>query len=316
MSRCSEKPLTEGQQLHNHFLEWRTVRDIDRQVSKVLDDLGDPEPPLRLEVVRELLCLDLDYYSASDSGILQETVHRLKMAGKQIITRPSRLIDVLKKCDLRALWMPDRKRILIDSALPSPRQRWAEAHEIGHSVIPWHEAVMHGDKERTLSYACHQRIEAEANFAAGRLLFMQEEFSERLRSKPITFDSVHRLRRAFGNSMTSTLWRTVETADSPVLGMVSQHPRKALPTPRAIRYFIRSRAFEDRFGNVTGHRVLCALHGLCYGNRGPIGHGEAVLPDVNGQKHVFFLETFYNHHDALTLGVHRRACSTAVIVPG
>jgi Zn-dependent peptidase ImmA (M78 family) len=84
--------------------------------------------------------------------------------------------------------VPDRKRILIDKDLPSAKQRWGEAHEIGHSILPWHDVVMPGDKKRTLSLACEQQVESEANFAAGRLLFLQEQFTGRLRSNPLIFD--------------------------------------------------------------------------------------------------------------------------------
>jgi Zn-dependent peptidase ImmA (M78 family) len=159
--------------------------------------LADPQPPLRLELVRDILELDRAYYSSSDCGVLADTVHRLKLAGKQILLRPSILLDVVKKLELKALWVPDRKRILIDSELPKAKQRWGEAHEIGHSLLPWHEAVLHGDERRTLSLACQQQVEAEANFAAGRLLFLQEAFTERLLSSPLTFDWVKKLRTCF-----------------------------------------------------------------------------------------------------------------------
>lgn len=134
--------------MQNKFLGERSARDIDKRVAKLLKDLGNPEPPLRLEVVRELLELDRAYYSSSDKGVLRETAHRLKVAGKQVIRRPVLLLDVVRKLELKALWVPGRKRILIDSELASPKQRWGEAHEIAHSIIPWHEPVMHGDKQR------------------------------------------------------------------------------------------------------------------------------------------------------------------------
>ena len=119
--------------LPNRFLSERTAADIDARVSKILRDLDDPAPPLRLEIVRELLRLDRAYYSSSNTGVLLETVHRLKVAGKQVINRPWLLWDVVKKLDLKAIWVPDRKRILIDSELSKAKQRWGEAHEIGHA---------------------------------------------------------------------------------------------------------------------------------------------------------------------------------------
>lgn len=110
----------------NRFLTEQTAQDIDLKVKKILKDLDDPEPPLRLELVRELLKLDRAFYSSSDDGAVKETIHRLKVAGKQVLKRPSLLYDAIRKWDLKALWVPDRKRILIDSELPSPKQRWGE----------------------------------------------------------------------------------------------------------------------------------------------------------------------------------------------
>lgn len=71
--------------LRNSYLNERTASDIDKRVSRILKDLGAPEPPLRLEVVRELLRLDLGYYSSSDQSILTETYHRLIVSGKQVL---------------------------------------------------------------------------------------------------------------------------------------------------------------------------------------------------------------------------------------
>src|SRR5579872_4642366 len=137
--------------MNNTFLSDKTAADIDKQVAKILRDLGDPEPPLRLEEVRELLKLDRQYYSAENEGMMRELVHRLTIAGKQIVQRPGLLWDVIKKFDLKALYVPDRKRILLNSELPSAKQRWNEAHETLHSVIPWHDCLMFGDDDQSLN---------------------------------------------------------------------------------------------------------------------------------------------------------------------
>ena len=144
--------------MQNRYIDERTARDIDKRITKILNDLDNPEPPLRLEQVRELLKLDFGFYSSSDTGAIAETIHRLKVAGKQV----------------------------------------------------WHDAVMHGDMKRTLSLACEEQVESEANFAAGRLLFLQDAFVEHVRSSPLTFESVKALSKVFGNTITSTLWRAVE----------------------------------------------------------------------------------------------------------
>lgn len=127
--------------MKNIQLRSRTRTDIDDQVAKVLRGLGNPEPPLDLRLVRELLKLDLAYYSTTaNDGLLRETVSRLKVAGKQILQRPGLLVDAVQKLSLKALYLPDQKRILLDETLPKLKHRWNEAHEVGHSLIPWHDA--------------------------------------------------------------------------------------------------------------------------------------------------------------------------------
>ena len=304
-------PRTGHESLQNCFLAERTVRDIDKRVTKILKDLGHPEPPLRLEVVRELLRLDLAYYSSSDQRVLTETIHRLMVAGKQVLQRPGLLLDTVKKLDLKALWIPDRKRILIDKELPTAKQRWGEAHEIGHGILPWHEAAMHGDRKQTLSPTCEQQIEAEANFAAGRILFLQDRFIEELRGSTLTIDSVKALGKTFGNTITSTLWRAVEASEGPVFGLVSQHPRKPLGDD-PVRYFIRSRKFLEQFDGVTPTHVFRGLQTFCRSSRGPLGTDEVVFYDSKGDAHVFLVECFYNSYEALTLGIYLHACVPSI----
>src|SRR5262249_55883047 len=188
----------------NIVLDTETARDIDDRVARVLRDLGNPGPPLPLAEVRELLTLDRAFYTLGDASVLRETVHRLKVAGKQLLLRPALLIDAVRKLELKALWVPDRRRILIDGELHPARQRWGEAHEIGHSLIPWHDQMLHGDPQRTLQLACELRLEAEANYAAGRLLFLRDQFRERLLSDTVSLENVRKLAKVFGNSVTAT----------------------------------------------------------------------------------------------------------------
>ncbi len=77
-------------------LRANTRDDIGIQVSKVLRGLGNPEPPLRLEDVRLLLKLDRNYYSGADDSILRESVSRLKVAGQQVISRPTLLLEAIR----------------------------------------------------------------------------------------------------------------------------------------------------------------------------------------------------------------------------
>lgn len=296
----------------NLILPRKTVQDIDNRVERILRGLGNPEPPLRLEDVRELLNLDLAFYTANDPGIAQETISRIRVAAIQVYKRPTLLIEAIKKLDLKALYLPDRKRILLDGDLPLKKHRWNEAHEIGHSLIPWHEEMMLGDNNQTLSFECHEQVEAEANFAAGRLLFLQDRFVEEAQSLEPTISSIRQLQTAFGNTLTTTFYRFIETfgVEQPLVGLISSHPHITrrpfdFDANKPCRYFIQSPAFAVRFSKLSEIELFGAVSGYCGGQKGgSLGEAELILSDDNGDQHRFYFETFFNYYDALTLGVY------------
>ncbi|MBF0333004.1 MAG: ImmA/IrrE family metallo-endopeptidase [Alphaproteobacteria bacterium] len=298
--------------MRNIIISNRTARDIDEQVAKVLKGLGDPEPPLDLRLVRELLRLDKQYYSSSASGPLAEKISRLKVAGKQVIERPTLLFEAIRKLDLKALYLPDRKRILLDKNLPALKHRWNEAHEIGHSIIEWHADSMLGDDQHTLRPECQERVEAEANYAAGQMLFLQERFSSDARDVTPSIASVLSLKERFGNTITTTMWRFIERSNElPMVGMISGHPSPACRKPdfnplAPCRYLIRSPAFAARFSSLEELPLFQAISSYCSAQRrGYLGKSQIVLTDDNGDRHLFNFETFFNTYEALTLGVYR-----------
>jgi Zn-dependent peptidase ImmA (M78 family) len=296
--------------VRNVSLRHRTVADIDGQVAKVLRGLGNPAPPIDLRVVRDLLQLDRGYYSTTDDSLLRETFSRMKVAGLQVLLRPTILGDAVRTLSLKALYLPDQKRILLDKDLPLLKHRWNEAHEIGHDIIPWHAGMMHGDTEQTLTLACHEIVEAEANYAAGQLLFLADRFAAEAAASEPTLGIVRSLSKGFGNTMTATLWRFVEQAHSgrPIVAMVTGHPhhtrRKAgFDAANPCRYCVESPPFRERFGSLKETDLFAAIVGYCGAQGGgSLGQSEVILSDRNGAPHLFQFETFFNRHEALTLG--------------
>lgn len=282
----------------------RESNDIDKQVDRIIRDLGNPQPPLSLSDVRYLLSLDLEYYRQSDPSIFSGFSHKLKVAGKQFSNRPSLLMEALKKLDLRALWFPDTKRILIDKDTPKLKHRWIEGHEISHAIIPWHEGFGFGDNAQTLSQMCDKIIEAEANYATGRMLFLGNRFSEEARDLEISFSSINRLKKVFGNTITSTLWRMVESCwpDKPIFGMISSHPKHP-SIGQSEQQFIRSAGFRDQFNNIHPVDIqrLLKKH-ASFRKHGPVFDVQDVLCDQNKDKFVFKIESFSNTYDLLTIG--------------
>ena len=303
----------------HYLLSDNTAKDIDRRIKRILRGLGNPDPPLRLEDVRELLNLDRKFYTADDPSVVREYVSRVRIAGIQIYKRPKLIVDVIRKLSLQALYIPDRRRILLDESLPRLKHRWNEGHEIGHSIIPWHEDVMLGDNALTLYPYCRDQVEAEANYAAGRLLFLCERFTEEVRSGHPSIEVVRVLSGRYGNTLSSTLYRVVESGvDLPMVGIISQHPHEARKMrdharSTVCRHFIRSPAFLEQFANTNEADLLAAITGYCGAQRGgPLGQDVLTLNDDSGARHEFFFETFYNRYDALTLGRYLRPTRTAI----
>jgi hypothetical protein len=114
--------------MRNVFLDVRTARDIDAVAAKILKGLGNPEPPLNLDDVRALQKLDRQYYSPVEEGLLREYISKAYIGAKQVFLRPTLILDIVRKRSLKALYLPDRKRILTDSSEPELKWRWNEAH--------------------------------------------------------------------------------------------------------------------------------------------------------------------------------------------
>lgn len=312
----------------NYLISRRTAQDIDERVERVLRGLGNPDPPLRLDDVRTLLRLDRAYYTADDPTLLREVVSRIRVATIQVAQRPMLLMEAIKKWSLEALYLPDPRRILLDSSQPQKKHRWSEAHEITHSLLPWHDEVMHGDNRQTLLPECREEIEAEANYGAGRLLFLRDRFAAEARDVQPSIASVQSLHSRFGNTISSTLWRFVETLGDPrpMIGLITCHPHPSrrpadFDPAKPCRHCIQSAAFAHRFSRLCETEIFEAIAAYCCEKMGgPLGAADLVLTDDNGDDHLFSFETFFIRYrppatgEALTLGSYVRPKTRAFAV--
>lgn len=294
-----------------------TARRIDERVARLLKDVDAVEPPLDLDAVREVLELDRGYYSADNTGLLRDVFHKLQIGSKQVIKDPTRILDVVKERKLRALWVPQKRKILLDETLHPLQQRWGEGHEIIHSVIPHHQVLTLGDPEHTLSHSCLELIEAEANYGAGRLLYLGDAFKERLLDGDTSLSRAMDLAGEFGNSRKSGLWRTVESLDIPACGVCSVHPweRGVEPSDR-VSHFIRSTHFINQFAGVSAGDVFRRLAKVVYRKGfGSIGEKEdVILEDIAGAEHLFHFECWANKYGVISLGRCRSARTVVVAV--
>jgi hypothetical protein len=154
--------------------------------------------------------------------LLRETLSRLRVAGQQVLLRPSILRDAVRSLSLKALYLPDQKRILLDRDLPLIKHRWNEAHEIGHDLIPWHSGMMLGDTSRRSRRLATRLSKPRPTMRQVNSSSWPTVFEPR---RPLAL----RASRVFGNTVTSTLWRFVEQAhgDRPMVALVAGHPHPA-----------------------------------------------------------------------------------------
>jgi hypothetical protein len=219
------------------------ARAIESRVSRMLTDLGHPKPPVSLAQVRAIQKLDLRYYSISSPDFLDRMTHKMRIAGK-VLMEPTRLFEAVRQMDLKALLLPDAKKILIDDDLHDIKKRWAEAHEITHDLLDWHKDFMYGDAEMTLLPSCQEMIEAEANFGAGLILFPRYYVQDFLSGKDPLINVAMKLAEDSGNSITAAGWQIAEHASTPTFFMVCEGGSLR---DTVARHVAVSRAFEQRF---------------------------------------------------------------------
>ena len=295
-------------------------RQINGQVQRILRDLDNPEPPLKLEDVRQLLSLSLQYYRSTDPGLIAELTHRFNLLAKKSIPNMGRhLMSALAKSKLCAFWVPDSARILLDEAEPVPKHRWMEAHEVAHSFTPWHRGFLLGDSKQSLDPTCHATLEAEANYGAGRLIFLQDRFGREARELPFDFTSVKALSQRYGNSIVSTCWRLVEerNPEQATFGLISVHPHYddigSHDGTDPWRYFIRSQQFRLQFPHIEPAEIFGLVSRYAtYRRTGPIVSAEVVLVDVTGRAFEFSVESFATRHAFMTMGGLIRVHAPAV----
>jgi Zn-dependent peptidase ImmA (M78 family) len=279
-----------------------TKVEIEKENTKILKEIGIKRPPARVEDILEYLDLHRRYYNIEDPNLLQRFWHKVEV-------QKFKFFKLMKKVKLVAMWFPNESEIYIDSTLPDPKQKWATHHEIEHRILPWHRSFYLGDTVQTLDPNYQEMLEIEANFGASYLMFCGDLFKkEALDTKP-EWNSIHLLSKRYGNSMVTTLRRYVNTThDIPMAAFISTPNWLEKPGDQENRYriFDRSDKFKEQFGNVHPGILLSKIDDNTRKRRGgPIGDFSLFLKDINGNRHEFRAESFFNRHDVLTLLVYK-----------
>ncbi len=270
--------------------------EIERITAATLRDAGIADPPLPLEHLLQNVELHRDYYDLANPGFLDRVKHKLRIQGQ-------RLADVVAKVRLQAVLLFDENRICIDQALPKIKHPWASCHETAQTLDPAYQAD----------------LEAEANYAAARLLFLGERFTQDARDLAPTVDAVKILAKRYGASMTTTLRRYVEQGPDLAMAMLVSTPPWEQPPddqPDRARHFIPSDRFTDLFPQVSGESMRRTLEShTSYKRGGKVADFRFDLVDAVGDRHELRAWSFNNQHYLLTLFVEERRVSAVTFAP-
>jgi hypothetical protein len=280
-----------------------TRREIDKVVNKILKDAGLRKPPFLIEDVLEYLDIDRNFYDLEDVTLLRRFWHKVKVNGQK-------LVNIAKKIDLHAIWLPDEAQILVDSSLPHPKKDWATFHDSVHTILEWHRPYFLGDTAQTLDPDFQEMLEAEANYGASGLMFGGRKFTEEALDTTPEWDSIVLLRNRNKKSWVTTGRRYVQFSHDLPMALVISIPwwmNNPEGQENRCRHFIKSPKFLINFALVSSDMLLQEIDSNTNKRRGgPVGEFGLGLPDVNGGMHEFRAESFFNQHNLLTLLVHQK----------
>jgi hypothetical protein len=291
-----------------------TRLEIERIAAATLRDAGLTEPPLSVEELLRHVQLPRDYYDLANPGFLDRAKHKLRIQSRK-------LVDIINKVRLQAVLLFDENRICIDQDLPKIKHPWASCHETGHRLLPWHKPFFFGDTAQTLDPAYQADLEAEANHAAGRLLFLGDRFSEEARDLVPTVESVKVLAKRYRASLTTTLRRYVEQGPDVAMAMlVSTPPWGEQPNDQEHRWrhFVPSERFSVLFPDVSADSLRAAIDShAVYRRGGKVAEFRLGLIDARGDRHELRAWSFNTQHYLLTLFVEeRRVTAIGILMPG
>ena len=270
-----------------------TCREIDKVVNKTLKDAGLKEPPFMIEDILEYLEVNRGFYDLEDITLLRRFWHKVKIRGQK-------LVNIARKICLHAVWLPDENQILVDSSIPLPKQEWASFHDSVHTILEWHRPYFLGDTAQTLEPDFQELLEREANYGASALMFGGKKFTKEALDTNPEWASVEILKKRYKKSYVTTLRRYVQFShDIPMVIAVSTPWWEEKPNDQEdrCRHCVPSKKFSMLFAYISSDIILGDIdNNTNKRSGGPVGEFDLSLPDINGDLHKFYAESFYNKH--------------------
>ncbi len=205
-----------------------------------------------------------------------------------------------------------RERVaFVDFGENQPRARLTQAHEIGHKIIPWHEAPLQLDDIERLLGQTYEQLEVEAYLAGGHLLFQGPRFHRQAMDYRVSIETPMVLADDFGASRHATIrYYVTHHPDAVALLVAGVYPKRdgTIPVWRTVE----SPAFLRRFGCLA-ERMGGSI-AIERGDARPLGDivhramtasevaaKELWIPDLRGERKDFVAEAFCNTRNVLVM---------------
>lgn len=262
-------------------------------------------------------------HSAGAYGVLPTPLKAVEQAiGVKDVIDMSELPDELRARKpkrwkrILGAYLYDEEMIFVDRDESEPRVRFAEAHEVGHAIIPWHRGSFQLDNEDRIFGDTELLLENEAKLAGAHLIFQGASFIERALDFETGLDAPIALSDDYGASMHVTIRHYVEHHPEPVAVLITGRYENMPGLP--IFTSLASASWRDRYGDLApkcGGSHLAVLHGdgRPFGDiidaalRSSQSVAKAIkVPDHNGDKHKCIAEAFFNQYNVFVMCSERR----------
>lgn len=164
---------------------------------------------------------------------------------------PHRFRNIIQKLSgtVLGLLSIEKREYFVDRSMPLPRQRFTEAHEIGHDALPWHEAAYWGDDRSTLHPSTKEVLEREANQFAAELLFGAGRFTDQADQYAPGLEVALFLAPQYGTSVHAALRQYVEESRHEVAVLATGRFKSAGETVQIFEaQTCESERFRKRYG--------------------------------------------------------------------
>ncbi len=210
-----------------------------------------------------------------------------------------------------------RERVaFVDLSQCEPRARLTEAHEIGHQIIPWHQAAFQLDDEERLLGTTRDQLETEAYLAGGHLIFQGQHFLKHALDYQVTIATPIALAPDYGASRHATIRYYVLHHPDPVALLIAGRYQNHGSVP--IWTSVESATFTARYGNLAemmnGRLLIAGGTGKPLGDiaRQAMSTTEVAakyltIRDRRGDRRDFIAEAFYNQHNLFVFAAERKA---------